>query len=344
MKKMVTIADIANALGLSRNTVSKALNGQHVMPKTRQLVINTAISMGYKSFDVISTNKDMGQKRILILSSVPLLSSNYYIYLLKGISSEAERRGFEVMQYFFRPHSNFGALKSYIAQIEINGIICIEFFNEKMVAEITSLNIPTVFLDYPTYECNLSGNFDVLLSESIISVSNACKLMIDKGIRLFSFIGNPENCRSFYERYLGMREALYRNKLPFAEENNITDSNLSVYNEVNILAKRISALPVFPECFVCSNDYIALKVLEALKLLKKANFNRVNVIGFDNGPESKLSSPKLSTVNIDKATLGSNAVHILAERMANKKSPCKIIYTGTNFISRETTTVLNHNK
>ena len=111
MKSTVTIADIANALGLSRNTVSKALNGQRVMPKTKQLMINTAIKMGYKNYDVISSKQPLEQKRILLLSYVPLLSANYYIYLLKGISNEAERNGFEVVQYVFRPHSNFSYLK-----------------------------------------------------------------------------------------------------------------------------------------------------------------------------------------------------------------------------------------
>ena len=50
MKKSVTIQDIANALNLSRNTVSKALNGKHVPIKTRNTVINAAVEMGYKSY------------------------------------------------------------------------------------------------------------------------------------------------------------------------------------------------------------------------------------------------------------------------------------------------------
>ena len=56
MKKSLTIADIADALHLSRNTVSKALNGKHVSPKTKQLILDTAVQMGYKSFDLISSS------------------------------------------------------------------------------------------------------------------------------------------------------------------------------------------------------------------------------------------------------------------------------------------------
>ena len=40
MKKGVTIQDIADALKLSRNTVSKALNGKYVPVRTRNAVLN----------------------------------------------------------------------------------------------------------------------------------------------------------------------------------------------------------------------------------------------------------------------------------------------------------------
>ncbi len=40
----VTIQDIANSLNMSRNTVSKALNGKPVPIKTKNAVINTANS------------------------------------------------------------------------------------------------------------------------------------------------------------------------------------------------------------------------------------------------------------------------------------------------------------
>ena len=47
--KKVNIADIANALGLSRNTVSKALNGSSgITSETRQRVLDQAVRMNYK--------------------------------------------------------------------------------------------------------------------------------------------------------------------------------------------------------------------------------------------------------------------------------------------------------
>ena len=51
MSKHVTIQDIADALGLSRNTVSKAINNTGVLSdSTRKKVLQKTVEMGYKQF------------------------------------------------------------------------------------------------------------------------------------------------------------------------------------------------------------------------------------------------------------------------------------------------------
>ena len=50
-KEKITIQYIADSLGLSRNTVSKALNNNPAIPdETRNKVIKKAIEMKYKQF------------------------------------------------------------------------------------------------------------------------------------------------------------------------------------------------------------------------------------------------------------------------------------------------------
>ena len=51
MEKIVTIQDIADSLGLSRNTVSKALNNTGILAEeTRQKILTRAAEMGYRRF------------------------------------------------------------------------------------------------------------------------------------------------------------------------------------------------------------------------------------------------------------------------------------------------------
>ena len=54
MANRVTIQDIADALGLSRNTVSKAINNTGILADTtRQKILAKAVEMGYKQFSYI---------------------------------------------------------------------------------------------------------------------------------------------------------------------------------------------------------------------------------------------------------------------------------------------------
>ena len=63
MKKAVTIKDIAEALDLSRNTVSKALNGQHVPEKTREQVLKKAQELNLPKPEKEPTEEDKEKAR-----------------------------------------------------------------------------------------------------------------------------------------------------------------------------------------------------------------------------------------------------------------------------------------
>ena len=343
MKKALTIADIAEALHLSRNTVSKALNGKHVSPKTRQLILDTAIHMGYKSFDLISASgsENKSRNKILILSSVPLLTANYYIYLIRGIMAEAERCGLEILQYVFHVNSGFETVRRYIQQFDVNGIICIEFFNRQMAEDILSLNIPTVFLDICEEE--VAGEYDVILSENVAELKKICLSLADAGAKSFSFVGYPYNCKGFYERYMALRASLIERNLNFDPINSILRDNSFPYGNAATLEKFYSSLPLLPDVIVCANDFIALTVIDALKQCKRACLKKINVIGFDNIPESRLHTPRLSTINIDKQALGKQAVNSLLERIASPHRPSRFIYLKNNFVARDTTPILGKN-
>lgn len=89
MKKAVTIKSIAEQLGLSRNTVAKALNGQYVPEKTRERVLKKAQEMNYKSLDLKRIEVGAAKYRILLVSGKPLNNISYFIPLIGGIESFA---------------------------------------------------------------------------------------------------------------------------------------------------------------------------------------------------------------------------------------------------------------
>ena len=338
MKNAVTIQDIANALGMSRNTVSKALNGKHVPAKTRNAVINAAIEMGYKGYKLAANSEtSLGQKRLLLLSSRLLMNINYYIYVLRGIEESLTDYDIELVQFSVTSPASFSKFKRYLADYKVDGIICIEFFEPAYISELLEFGLPLVFLDFPLYTSVLKGRYDMILPESHDAVKSLCTQLIrEDGCKTFGFVGDFRHCRSFYERFTGMKEALFLSGLPVDLQYSIVHDDSMSY-EPEDLAEVIRKMPALPDCFIAANDSIALNILSAMKALKIPVPRAVKVVGFDNIPEAKLSSPALISFNVNKNALGRQIISVLLDRIANPTQANQMIYIASKAVTRATT-------
>lgn len=338
MKNAVTIQDLANALGLSRNTVSKALNGKHVPAKTRNAVINAAIDMGYKGYKLAANSEgSLGQKRFLILSSRLLMNINYHILVLRGIEEVLTDYDVELVQFSITNAASFAKLKRYLSDSKVDGIICIEFFHPEYISELLEMGQALVFLDFPLSTVPIRGCYDIILPESHSAVRNLCMQLIrEENCKTFGFVGDYRHCRSFYERFTGMKEALFLSELPVQMQYSIVHDDTVAY-EPAILAEALKQMPALPDCFVAANDFIALNLLSALKSLKIPVPKAVKVIGFDNIPEAKQASPALTSFNVNKNALGKQLMSVLLGRIANPTHPNQTVYISSKAITRGTT-------
>jgi LacI family transcriptional regulator len=219
----------------------------------------------------------------------------------------------------------------------VDGIICIEFFKPKYIAELLELGLALVFLDFPLDTANLKGRYDIVLPESHDAVKNFClQLIRDEHCQTFGFVGDYLHCRSFYERFTGMKEALFLSGLPVDLQYSILNDDTMPYEPAQ-LANAIAKLPNLPDCFIAANDTIALNILSALKILKIHVPKEVKVVGFDNIAEAKYSTPPLTSFNVNKNALGKRIISILLERIAHPAQTNQIIYISSKTITRSTT-------
>lgn len=338
MKNAVTIQDLANALGMSRNTVSKALNGKHVPTKTRNAVINAAIDMGYKGYKLAAnTDGALGQKRFLILSSRLLMNINYHIFVLRGIEESLMDYDVELVQFSITNSASFAKLKRYLSDSKVDGIICIEFFHPDYISELLELGQALVFLDFPLNTAAFRGPYDIILPESHDAVKNVCMQLIQNNqCKTFGFVGDYRHCRSFYDRFTGMKEAMFLSDLPVDLQYSIVHDDSMSY-EAEDLEEAMKQMPALPDCFVAANDYIALNLLNALKSMQVPVPKDVKVMGFDNIPEAKLASPALTSFNVNKNALGKQIISILLDRISNPTQANQIIYIASKAIIRTST-------
>ena len=338
MKKTVTIQDIADALGLSRNTVSKALNGKHVPVKTRNAVIAAAIEMGYKGYKLAATSESaMGHKRYVILSTRLLMNITFFIAVLRGIEESLMDYDIDLVQFSITNPASFTKFKRYLTDAKVDGIICMEFFEPDYITELLEQGIPLVFFDFPLLDAAPRGGYDVILPESEMAVRNFCTQLIrEEGCKTFGFVGDYRHSRSFYERFVGMREALFLSGLPVDLNYSILEDDSMPYTPEK-LAQMLDRLPSLPDCFVAANDSIAISLIAALKSKKIHIPKDVKVVGFDNNPKAKNVTPLLTSFNVDKVALGKKITTLLQERVSNPTQANQVIHISSKVIVRAST-------
>lgn len=347
MDKRVTIQDIADSLGLSRNTVSKALNGADgLADATRDRVLQRAVEMGYKQFAYVQTmihrqgeSQDgsfllgEGDKREIALFTTTYLSPPHFSSLmLDAFQSEISQLGLTLNTHRVTAADLYEKTlpRSFDAS-RVAAIICIEMFDWDYDKMVCSLGIPTLFVDGPS---RFGGEYlpcDQLYMENTTQVTRLVNDMLGQGVKSIGFIGNWEHCQSFYERYTAFRLAMLMRGVPVNERHCIQA------NARPDVMMRVQALETLPELFICANDFIAIDALAALRMRGLDVPKDILIAGFDDSAESRRSIPQLTTIHIHTQIMAFSAIQLLQSRIKEPSLDYRQVYTETELIYREST-------
>ncbi|MCH5159118.1 MAG: LacI family DNA-binding transcriptional regulator [Clostridiales bacterium] len=320
MRTAVTIKDIAEQLGLSRNTVAKALNGKYVPEETRDLILNKARELNYKSFGATGVNVEPPRKskRILLLSGKPLNNISFFVPIIKSIENYCYTDKHELFQYTFNTEiMTFTSFAEHVKTLNADGIIAIETFDKDFIIKLINLKLPICFIDFaPTNSIPMSGNFDIVKTNDIKSVYGITRQLHKKyGIKNFCFVGDITHCMSFQDRYFGMIQALTIDNIPHTKRDDILRSDKFNYGNTAAIKSELYKLRNRPECFICANDFIARSVCDALEQLKIKVPDNCLVVGYDNVTEASSHSPSITSFGCDKENLGIEAASALLNRI-----------------------------
>lgn len=366
--KRITLQDIANELGISRNTVSKAINNTgSISEKTKNKILQKAAEMGYKQFGLlfpaqtppsIDTFTIQSSKEIALFTNSLVGSSHFGSKLLDSFQKKIGTFGYKLSFYMIRDHE----LDELVYPANFNeeqtaGILCLEVFSEAYSRFLCSQSIPLLFVDTAVNHFDLNLAADLLYMENKTSSYLMLKALADQGYKNISFVGDPYHCHSFYERwdaycqimddyhrgshyedhqhdtshYSGTsRGMLYKNSC-------ILDSDCNPYNDVDWLSNRIRHLPALPDVFFCANDFLAICTMRALKSMNLIIPDDVMVCGFDNSPESVIVEPSLTTVMIPSSSMGFTAAELLLSRIEHPEMPFRTSYIKTDVVYRNST-------
>ena len=346
MKKKVTIQDIADALGISRNTVSKAINNSDgLADATREKILQKAVEMGYKQFSYVQaisavsggmaaeTHAASGfQGEIALFTTVFLAQSHFASLMLDKFQLEISQLGYTLNTHRVTAEdlANGTPPMTFVPE-RTSAIICIEVFDKAYADMVCSLGLPVLFVDGPVIKYGDMVRADQLYMDNTNELSRLIRSLLDRGFRRIGFLGNYTHCQSFFERFCIFQITLMAAGAEIDRRFVIKDS------EPEALREKLLEIGELPDVFICANDFAAFDALKALSALGKSVPEDVMLCGFDDCAESRTSNPPLTTIHIHTQVMAFSAVQLLISRIKEPMLDYRMVHTQTDLIEREST-------
>jgi len=308
-KRKPTIYEVAQAAGVSRQTVSRVLNNRpDVSPATRKRVKEIIEQLGYQpsaiarslslkktyTIGVVTAGlKYLGPSRTL--SGITRQSDNLgYGLLLKELASFSANNVSPLLQWFQSHHVD-GVIW---AAPEIGD-------NRNWLEDLsTEINVPIIFMTMEKRE-----------SISIVAIDNysggklATDHLISLGRNNIGHISGPLDWWEARERKRGWEDAL--SAIGTRPEDHMwVEGNWSSMNGKLAINELLDKYSEMDAVFV-GNDQMALSVLQTAWEAGIKVPDDLAVIGFDGIPETGFYSPPLSTIYQNQDELGRTAVQEL---------------------------------
>lgn len=311
--KETTLKEIAETLGISITTVSKALkNYPDVSEKTRKAVVALADELNYtpNSFAVNLRTKE--SKTIGLI--IPEVVHHFFSNVINGIIAEAEKKGYLVI--ILQSNESLELEKKQVALLvnkRVDGIIMSlsnESNNDFHIKEILRKEIPFVQFDKIS---KLIPSSKVIINDQKAAME-AVQHLIDKGCKKITHIRGPENPQNAIDRFIGYKKALEKNGIPYDSKLVYTCKNVTFEEGVEFAKQIVEEHPDVDGIFVIT-DLVAVGVLAYFNEKGIQVPNQIAVIGFSNWFMSQVITPKLSTVDQPSYEMGVAAFGLLLEEM-----------------------------
>ncbi|WP_341838121.1 LacI family DNA-binding transcriptional regulator [Chitinophaga pollutisoli] len=317
----ITIYDIAQALGLSASTVSRALqNNPLINEETRTKVQDAAASMGYVPNWIASS---LRKKRSNILGLiVPRTSMYFQSTAISGIQHEAHKYGFSIV---IGQSDETVAMEKELAHtffsLRVDGLLASSSMfttNIDHFSPFIKNNIPLVFydrvpLDFPGY---------TITGDDFKGGYLATEHLIKQGCKRIAHFSGQLTCNLYQQRLAGYKAALAKYKIPY-DESLLYVHNLTLDAGAEA-ARQIFAGKELPDGLFAANDSSAVAFIQEARKVGIDIPGKIKVVGYSNDLSSRIISPSLTTIEQSGYKMGEKAVETLVQ-LINKEEKIKIV-------------------
>lgn len=310
MAKTVKMQDIAQRLGVSTMTISKALSGKPgVSEGMREKIKVLAEEMGYiapgADKDELKKSYNIG---VLLAEYYTEKDATFYWKLYQVISTRAVQKNCFVMIEILatRDERDLVVPKLVVGE-KIDGLVVLGSMDSnylKMLEE--RVQVPIVYVDF--YDDKVKE--DSVISNGFYGTYQITNYLFSKGHKDIAFVGTLLTTKSITDRFLGYQKALMEHGKVASDKWIIPDRDQerTCYDRI-VLPKEM------PTAFVCNCDLTACKLIKSLKEEGYKVPEDVSVVGYDDFLLTGLCDIDITSYGVDMENMAEATVELLLKKM-----------------------------
>ncbi|MEO7984179.1 MAG: LacI family DNA-binding transcriptional regulator [Bacteroidota bacterium] len=329
----ITIKDIAQSLGLSTSTVSRALRDSHeISADTKKLVIDYAEKNNYHPNPIALSLKERRSRSIGIIISE--IANSFFSQAINGIESIAYNNGYNVIisqsrESFDREIMNL----QYLTSRSIDGMIIsvsTETKDFSYLKELHGKGMPIVFFDRIVHEIETHK----VIADNYKGAYDATTHLIKSGYQRIAAVSNPELVSITVERLAGYKAALADNGIEVDQALvKYCQHGGMIFSEVEEVVNELLELEKKPDVIFATADKLTTNCLRIFKAKGMTVPRDIGLLGFSNTDLTELLDPPLSIIKQPAFEMGEVATNLLLQLIESKRPV-------TDFVTRVLSTEL----
>lgn len=330
----VTMRDVAERAGVSIKTVSRVVNEQgEITEATRQKVLTVIDELSYRP-NLLARGL-VTQRTHTVGLVIGDITNPFFSEVARGVQDVARTEGYNIFlaNTDALPEDERKVLRS-MADHAVDGIIIFPSpETETTIGEMASRTLPFVLVNHWLAHDHVGLVTTDLYTGSRLAVDH----LAAKGHEHIGMLAGPNIAvgSNRGRRLQGFRDGLAAHGLP----ENPDYIQISPGTLEGGLSQGLALLTQHPQitAIFTYNDLLAMGALQACRQLGKRVPEECALVGFDDILMASLVHPPLTSVRIDKSTLGQQAMVQLLAMIRTPDQPPAPITLGIDLVIREST-------
>lgn len=330
--------EIAGKLKVSPATLSLIINNKPgVSDEKRRVVLEKLQSMGYGNL-IKSANVPADNNFCFVVykkKNSVLAAHSSYTFFMEIIQKKALQYGYNLYFVIIDEELPLEMQMKNLLSMNTKGMVLYATeMRDTDVGIFASYHEPIVVIDNEF----IREPYNAVLSNFEMAGYQAISYLVRMGHRRIGYLKSASPFWCFEERKQAYEKIIHEFGLSFAEKD-VWD--IGIHDAEKVYADifdKIKSAKDYPTAFVTDEDSLAIGALRAFKEVKLRVPEDISIIGFNNWPMCRNTTPPLTTIDIRIKDYASRTVEELMRMVKNKENQLNStsfkIYIGTSLVER----------